>query len=139
MDNVEVINTSEQQPPRLNFLQRFLYDPWEDRIVETPRETTGPLMTPLMSIREHMPKFLSPVAKENADGTPAQEYEKLLPPTDVAAVFISQYQNQTPNATAGREGFPYKLKAVGRVNAMDIFNRAGQPGEIVSTTVQVVP
>src|SRR5690606_15501275 len=131
--------TEELQPPDLDFRRRFVYDGWNDEVQEVEREITGPLMTPLMMARERMPRWLSPVAKENADGTPAQEYEKLLPPVDIAAVMISQHQGQTPQGAGTVTEFPFKLKAIGRVNAMAIFERAGQKGELVSPTVQIVP
>ncbi len=139
-DTTEQLNTDKGIPERLNFLRRFIFQFPGLTILEVERQTTGPLMTPLMSARERIPKMLSTVAKPHLpSGAPARDYREKLPPIDVAAIFISQHQHQQPNATASIDEFPYKLKAVGRVDAMAIFNRAGQPGELISPVVQVVP
>lgn len=138
-DQSQRLNTDTEQPPPMNFLRRFIYDRWNDQLKEVERHTTSVLMSPLMMERERIPRMLSNVAKVNPQGYPEQSFKRTLPEIDVTAAILAQSQMQPVNGAAPANNFPYKLRAVGRVNGMDIFNRAGQPGELVSLTGQIVP
>lgn len=138
-DNAGNLNTDTGTPPRLDFTRRFIYDAWNKVVQEVERKTTSVLMTPLMMPRERVPRMLSSLAKETDSGEPLQGYNNKMPSTDVAAAMIAQTTRGVPIGAGPANEFPFKLAAVGRVNGMDIFMRAGQPGEIVSRTVEIVP
>lgn len=87
-------------------------------------------------------KVLTPVAKESPDGYRYQSWPWELPPMAVTHAII-QSQNQQPTGTAsvsvlGRvpEMFPYRLKAVGFVDAYRIVNRQGR---LTSDTFEITP
>lgn len=139
MDQTAALNTDTGTPPRLDFTRRFIYDAWNKVLKEVERHTTSVLMTPLMMERERIPRMLSSIAKETPEGRQLQGYGYKMPPVDVAAAFIANSTRETPRGAGPAAEFPYKLAAVGRVNGMDIFMRAGQPGELVSRSVEIVP
>lgn len=138
-DNAGNLNTDTGTPPRLDFTRRFIYDAWNKVLKEVERQTTSVLMTPLMMPRERVPRMLSNIGKETPAGDQLQGYENKLPKQDVAAAMIAQSTRGVPIGAGPANEFPFKLAAVGRVNGMDILMRAGQPGELVSRTVEIIP
>lgn len=66
-------------------------------------------------------------------------FMRKLPEIDIAAMIIASYQNQRPKATAQAQGFPYKLKATGLVNAAEIIQFQNTHNHFISDDVRVVP
>lgn len=133
------INTDVDAPPDMEFRGRYVYESGVG-LREVARVVTGTLMKPIRTARWFTPRGLSPVAKiDAASGLPLDSYDHKLPHPAIAATLIAQHQGQTPTASGSAAAFPFKLRAIGRVNGMQIYLRGGQPGEMLSDTVAIVP
>lgn len=100
---------------------------------EVDRNTSGPLMAPLVPNEYFRLKMLSPMAKLDDDGTPERKWNYELPPMAITAMLINAYH--VPG-TAPRDKFPYALKAVGPVDP-NLIHRGGKG--LVSENVVIVP
>jgi hypothetical protein len=76
---------------------------------------------------------IGPVAKFDASGKPVRKWNYELPPMAIVGVLQSVYHIR---GVARQDGFPYGLKAIGRVNAVQIMN---QQGQLVSENYVIVP
>lgn len=76
---------------------------------------------------------IGPIAKLDDFGRPVKKWNYELPPMAIVGVLQSVYHVR---GIARKDGFPYGLKAVGRVNAVQIMK---QEGTLVSENYVIVP
>ena len=98
------------------------------------------LMDFFMPTSDRAVHYISNDAKVNpSTGVPYNHFMRKLPEMNIAAMIVAAYQNQRPKATAQAQGFPYKLKATGLVDPVEIIRYQNTYNHFISNDVRVVP
>lgn len=98
-----------------------------------PPQDNPTLMRAFLPREQRRVHALSDVAKLTPAGDVINKWDYELPPMAIVGVMQSVYHT---NGVGTNEMFPFALKAVGRVNAVQILLRRGK---FVSDHVEIVP
>jgi hypothetical protein len=95
--------------------------------------TRNGLMTPLLPAHMFAVKSISKTAKLDRLGEPTQVWNYELPPMEITAILLNRFDIQ---GAAPSNNFPYKLRALGRIDVNKI--KRGGKG-LVSDDFVIVP